>query len=195
MNRVDVLMTGFGAFEQVAENPSGRLACQLDGQALAHGRVVGALIPVSFERGPRELEALVERVQPALILATGVHPGAGFRLERGAQCGLTPGRPDADGVDAESLGERTAERMGTRFDLGPLETILAAAGPVETSDDAGGYVCECVYRRALEIGDRDRIPSLFLHLPSFEHLPLERQRAGILALLDALVSQASALAG
>ena len=82
-----VLLTGFGAFEEVTDNPSGALARSLDGERLGAGSsagvLTGAVLPVSFQRVAPELDALVERVQPDAIVSLGVHPGAGFRIERG----------------------------------------------------------------------------------------------------------------
>jgi len=191
VNGLDVLLTGFGAFEQVSDNPSGFLARELDGQALSGGRVVGALLPVSFERGPQELERLVERVRPIAILAMGVHPGDGFRIERGAGVILAPDRPDVDGVTAQDLPGRTGSRISTGLDIVRLGQVLDAAADAEVriSDDAGGYVCESVYRRALEIGEATRTPCLFLHVPPFERLSRDQQRSAVLALLGELSDQ------
>ena len=213
MDGRSVLLTGFGAFEEVSDNPSGALARALDGERLVAGnpsgevtgrvigqvtgQIIGAVLPVSFQRVGPELEALVERIQPDVIVSLGVHPGAGFRIERGAGPTLAPGRPDMDGVDAASLPHKDGERLETDLDLAPLAGALerGSGAGVALSDDAGRYVCEGTYRCVLEIGARRGTPGLFVHVPPVEELGLEAQRQGMRELLVGVLEQVGVRGG
>ena len=53
MDRI-ILLTGFGAFGSVRQNPSQKLALALDGCFLQRLRMVGREIPVRYGEGPQE---------------------------------------------------------------------------------------------------------------------------------------------
>ena len=54
------------------------------------------------------------------------------------------------------------------------------------SEDAGGYLCERVFRAGLEVGVA---PALFLHVPPLEVMGAEEQTEVVLAFLERLVGQ------
>jgi len=72
---------------------------------------------------------------------------------------------------------------GCRLPLGAVSEELRRAGhSVEVSADAGRFVCNWVYYHSLMAQDGRRRPprqrpweSLFVHVPSFEHIPREEQ--------------------
>lgn len=193
MNRSPrILLTGFGSFEVFDENPTEVLARELDAVSFAGGELVSAVLPVSFQRAPRELMDLVERFQPSAVICTGVHGDDGFRIEQGAGVELGPGRPDVDGVDAGELPPRSGERLETRLDVDRLKDALEGSGvaPVRVTPDAGRYVCERVYRTALELcGEHPGMHGLFVHVPSFDRIERESQRRGLAALIDDVFAQ------
>ncbi|MFT7679847.1 MAG: pyroglutamyl-peptidase [Planctomycetota bacterium] len=184
-----LLVTGFGAFEAVETNPSGAIASSLD----ARPDVLGLEIPVSFTRGPAAMDQALASLPapPAGILSIGVHPGPEFRLERRARSGLSSERPDNDGDLGSSLGWSGAD-LATTLDLEAMLKVLhgpAAQPSARLSDDAGRYVCECIYRHALTRGNELGIPALFLHVPPLESLALASQRSVVEALVDAYLDQ------
>ena len=189
MTRRKALITGFGAFEKVERNPSGELALRLHGTHDPQGLVewVGIELPVSFRRAPGELRRAIETHRPDLVLATGVHKEDGFRVERQARAALRPGRADVDGVRAEELeGGPVGTDLSSTFDVERLVSALSE-GPVAgfASSDAGGYVCECVYRAALETD----VPAVFLHVPPLELQDIETQLRAIVPFMDELLAQ------
>ncbi len=187
-----VLVTGFGAFEGVEENPSGLLARSLDGHQAGAGTLLGRELSVTFAGSARDLDAALALFPhpPSLVLATGVHPGDTFRLEQRATTALRPGRADSAGEMAQAAGLGEAPDLHTRFDLGRLEAALRRAGAqrTEISTDAGGYVCERVYRHVLEHTERSGVPGLFLHVPPLGVAGIELQRSVVLALLDEMLA-------
>lgn len=189
-----LFVTGFGAFESVQENPSGALARALDRDS----GVRGIELPVTFRGSTQAWDAALEALQPrrpAALLSMGVHPGASFRLEHRAGPSLTSDRPDTAGESGSALADAMGGGPGdleTSLDLPDLERALRAGGwqgEVEHSRDAGGYVCERIYRHVLVRGAELGVPGLFLHVPPLSVAPLEQQLAPVRALVSALRAQ------
>ena len=70
-----VLITGFGPFPGVADNPSARLARALDGRVVGGVRFVGEVLPVSYRRAPAQTLRLAAAHKADAILGTGVARG------------------------------------------------------------------------------------------------------------------------
>lgn len=183
-----VLVTGFGSFEDVDDNPSGRLARALGLRVDA----LGIELPVSFERAPALIDGSLALLAapPVALFSMGVHPGATFRLEATARAALSSTRPDNDGALGAELALEGPE-LTTSLDLDALDAALIAAGgaPTERSSDAGGYVCERVYRHVLEHAQRLGVPGFFLHVPPLARRPLEEQLPVATAALEELLRQ------
>jgi pyroglutamyl-peptidase len=187
-----LLLTGFGPFAGVPDNPSGRAAEALTAERGVHS----AVLPVSFRGAPRAFDAALARLAPAVpvaLVGLGVHRGAEFRLERRACRPLRSLQPDLEGVCAAAVALEGPGELCTGVDLEALagELRLAGARSVRISDDAGGYVCERLYRHALETGARLGIPAVFLHVPPCAAVPLEFQIPVVRALIGAVRSRAS----
>ena len=185
---IPILITGFGSFEGVDENPSGALARRFDGQ----GPVRGAVLPVEFRASAEDLDAaLASGPEPSLILCLGVHPGPGYRLERRAGPTLGLERPDNVG----ECGDVVSGEMGgpegdlvTSLDLDELLEALSSGGAdgVCISEDAGGYVCERVYRHALVRASERGSEALFFHVPPLAEVSIEAQAEVLHSLLATL---------
>ena len=193
-----LLVTGFGPYEDVEENPSGRLVERLDLDPPAGVEIAARILPVSFRGSVAELDDALTALEPrtpAAILSLGVRKkGQHFRLERRAASTLVEGRPDILGVDAAELGLVPGPELTTTLDMAPLSDALRAGGAdeVEVSDDAGGYVCERVYRHALERGAELGVPAVFLHVPALRHVSLAKQLRPVRMLVSALARQVAA---
>ena len=182
-----LLVTGFGPFLNVPHNASGALAQALDGRAA----VRGVQLPTEYEGAGARLEELVAEGHGhglAGILSMGVHKGPNFRLE--ARSGSAPPseKPDAAGRVWDQ-GPRVV--AATTVDLDACLAAMGAVcgGRVAVSEDAGGYVCDFVCGWILKRGQELSIPSLFLHIPKEEHMPLSEQEPAVLALVNELWRQ------
>lgn len=186
-----LLLTGFEPFLDVRLNPSGEIARRLDGVVLRGDLEVAAcVLPVAFGRAPQELEAaLAAQGEAAVgIVSLGVHRGAAFRLEGRAGAVFESEQPDNDGHRGAGIRlEGPAERR-TTLDLDRCERWLREAGAAEVtrSEDAGGYLCERIFRAGLDEGARLGLPALFLHVPPVEHLDVDAQAAVVHRFLEAL---------
>jgi pyroglutamyl-peptidase len=182
-----VLVTGFGPFGDVAHNPSGLLAEELQRQPPEGVRIEARVLSVTFAGVPGELAAFVASAAgPAALLSIGVHPGAGFRLERRARAEPTSSVVDTSGVVGAGL--TAARERECELDLEALVAALAPAA-VTVSDDAGGYVCDWTYQHLLQHGERLGVPALFLHVPPLERTPLAAQLPLVSRLVQELVSR------
>ncbi|MCC6625560.1 MAG: hypothetical protein IT385_30255 [Deltaproteobacteria bacterium] len=159
-----MLVTGFGPFEDVEDNASGRVAERLRGARIAGHEVVAEVLPTIFGRATARVSELVREVSPRAVVALGVSRDPWPRLERRAASTVTSARPDVAGEVwlGRRLGSMDLENAGAR------ETWLAAARAVAPearwSEDCGGYVCNAVHHALLE-ASASGVPSLFVHIP------------------------------
>jgi pyrrolidone-carboxylate peptidase len=181
-------VSGFGAFEDIARNPSGEVARSLASDPPQGMEVAAVVLPVSFAGSVRVLDdflATLAPKRPDLLLGLGVHSGPGFRLERRARGRFTDDvRPDSDGAVARGSFVPEARERATLLDLERLRAALERIGPTWISEDAGGYVCDRTYQHILWRAEEWGSDALFLHVPALEELPLERQELGVRALVE-----------
>ncbi|MCE2391438.1 MAG: hypothetical protein J4G09_08140 [Proteobacteria bacterium] len=180
-----LVVSGFGPFGEVTRNPSGLVARALAGEP----GVRAAELPVSFRRCVPEFDALLAGSRPRALLGLGVHGGDGYRLERRARAVLTSEAPDNDGLRGAQIRLDGPPERRTELDLERLAGVLEAAGSarVEISEDAGGYVCERLYRHLLERAEAGRVPGVFLHVPPLSEVPLDAQLGAVRSLAGALL--------
>lgn len=175
MTELRCLLTGFGPFPGVEDNPTARLARSLDAQVL---RAPGVQVSICAEVWPVDAQALpglldeaLERWAPQLVVHLGVASEAVRpRLEHKAWNRLEFRVPDVAGWQPQaqviSAGLEPDAPLQTPADLQDLQRDLALAGhTVDLSDDPGRYVCNlCAFlslQRAVERG----MASLFVHVP------------------------------
>ena len=152
-----VLITGFGPFGDVVDNPSAALARAVDGFQWAEHQIIGVVLPVSYSRGPADTIRLACEQRVDLVLGFGVAMDRdGVFVERRA-VHVAHGRPDVDGA-CVAMGVGPEERLST-VDVGRLADALGAA----VSDDAGQYVCNAWLYTVTEALD---VPVGFVHVPA-----------------------------
>jgi pyroglutamyl-peptidase len=186
------LLTGFGAFVDVPENPSGLVVERLLADPPAGVRLAGGVLPVSIERVPDAFDALLAAAPapPNALICLGVQRNPWFRLERRARAALSSAKVDNDGRLASGVTLAGAAVLETGLDLEVLAAALVRGGAsdVRISDDAGGFVCERAYHLALTRAAERGIPAVFLHVPPLDAVGLERQSRAVAAMLAALAS-------
>lgn len=91
-----ILVTGFEPFGGERVNPSAVLAERL---AIGNCEVTAQVLPVSFERAPREARRAVEALRPEAVICLGQAGGIdGLHLERAAVNVANAKNPDNDGA-------------------------------------------------------------------------------------------------
>ena len=168
-----VLITGFGPFPRAPFNPSGPLAHRLAGRArpaLAGIRRIAHVFPTSYRAVDRDLPALIAHHRPSVVLLFGLAARTPhLRIETRARNLRTPLFPDAQRHHPEAPAIRPGGPPACRSHA-PHPRLVAAARMVgvqaRLSRDAGPYVCNFAYWRALEQGTGGDQPLVqFVHIP------------------------------
>ncbi len=185
-----LIVTGFGPFEDVVDNPTARLALELERRPPEGLQVHAGVLPVSFERAPDAWDEVLARGPrpPRALLSLGVQKEPDFRIERRARVGTDGQRTDNDGGVARGARYRVPRDLENDLDLEPLlEAMRAAGARAQESGDAGGYLCERIHHRVLAESQARGIPGIFLHTPPEEAFSFEFQFPILQALAARLV--------
>lgn len=210
-----ILVTGFEPFGGAPSNASWEAVRRLPGTlAGAGGResatqggggatLVTHLLPVSFERAPRELEEMVRRLRPDAVVCTGVARGrTEVTVETGARNRVHARMADEDGNAPQDEPLELAApgapalpaRRETTLPVDRLVEAVALQGvPVRASDDAGLFVCNATYHTLLRLAEGDPAhpgalapAGLFVHVPAELDLETHRVVEALVALLSQL---------
>jgi len=174
MARPRVLLTGFGPFPGVADNPSAWLAetlaqrPPLDVDAEFHARV----LPIAWQ-AVQSMPQLYEARQPHVMIHFGVSQRAKtFRIERFAH-NRAARRADAHGLmpPGPVIQAEGAERFDTKLPGAAIAAHLRACGVAAAcSRSAGSYLCNFLYYHSLDWALRQPDPRLvlFVHIPPLD---------------------------
>jgi pyroglutamyl-peptidase len=161
-----ILVTGFGPFLDVRENPSWEAIRDLDGARIGRAKIAVVQLDVSYARAADQLQAAIDRVRPDAVLSLGVAPDAALRLETTARNLDTERSPDATGEvrAGKTIRDGGPATIATRLPLDALRKALTAGGyEVRSSDDAGGYLCNHLFYELLT--RRPEGTAGFVHVP------------------------------
>lgn len=166
-----VLITGFGPFPGVPDNPSAWLAETLAGETRhAAGTLQAEILPTSWESVAALTPSLFEAFKPDIMIHFGLCQRAqGFRIERSAHNRVAL-RADIGGAlpASRSVLADGPARLDTRFPAASLAAHLRAHGlEAAVSRSAGRYLCNFLYYRALAWASRQDKPTsaIFVHIP------------------------------
>jgi len=158
-----VLVSGFGPFGVNTRNPTGEVARALDGRCLWGVTLRGVELPVEWGTAFEALQAAVAASRPRALVMFGVADRAGVSIESTARNDRSA-RPDVRG-QAGPAGPIEAEGPARLASTLPA-SLAASLGPLPCipSDDAGDYLCNYVFYRALR-----SLPDVplrgFVHVP------------------------------
>lgn len=178
-----VLVTGFGSFPGVRDNPSGRLIDWLEDDARWMRRTDLLLftqrLPVAWNAMPALVARQAVEIDPDIVIHFGVHAKArGFTIEDCAR-NQTAITVDAMGCewDQHQIVPQAPHLLKAPGPAKKLATHLANRGlPAVPSTDAGTYLCNMLFFLSLEQRHRTGRPAVvqFVHIP-----PLARQSGRI----------------
>jgi pyroglutamyl-peptidase len=177
-----VLITGFGPFPGVTDNPSAWLAATLAKRARAREFTLETrVLPTEWE-AITLMPRLYRELQPHVMIHFGVSErSASFRIERSAHNHVLR-RADACGAipQACKIHANGANRFDTAFPAAKLAAHLRKSGlPAITSRSAGSYLCNFLYYHSLDWAQRQETGPLviFVHIPPWtkKRGPLSRE--------------------
>jgi pyroglutamyl-peptidase len=176
----NVLLTGFGPFPGAPYNPSAALV-----RALARRRRPAFVeikrhvyvFPTSYAAVDRALPRLIADFRPQVVLMFGLATRTRHvRVETQARNAVATLLPDAHRgrFITASIAPGKPPYLKSQA---PVRSLIAAGRgcgtDVRLSRDAGRYLCNYLYWRALEVADAARKPPLV----QFIHIPLARRKA------------------
>lgn len=173
-DRPIVLLTGFGPFPTVAANATSILVpriAEATRRAVPGIAIAAHILPTEWEASLSLLGDLMVRLRPAIALHFGVSGRAtGFEIEtrgrnRCSQSEDASGRMPND----ECVSPGGPEYLPATVPAAHIVGRLRRRGlPAQLSRDAGGYLCNALLYRSLEIARASGAPgrSGFVHLPS-----------------------------
>jgi len=175
---IRILIAGFGRFPGAPFNPTEALARRLAARrrpALNDTSRTAHVFRTSYAAVGDELPKLIARQKPDAVLLLGLAGRTSYvRIETRAQNRMSLVFPDVDG----HVPARAPIRAGQRALTGraPFRRLLHAARAAHVaarlSRDAGRYLCNYTYFRAIEeTAEHARAP-----LVAFVHVPLPRAR-------------------
>lgn len=171
-----VLVTGFGPFPGVRFNPTAPLAerlATLRRPALAGVIRTSHVFPTTYAGVEKELPALLAEVRPDVILLFGLATRTPYlRIETRALNRRSALFPDAQGCHPATWTITPHAAIAVPGNA-PHHRLVAAARrtnvPVRLSRNAGTYLCNFAYWRALELSARDGSLVQFIHVPPVRH--------------------------
>lgn len=195
-----LLVTAFEPFGGETVNASWEAARRIDGRRCGEAVVVARKLPCAYDLSVSDFVELFERLSPNAVLLTGQAARRGIvSVERFARNAASATARDNHGalgapIAGPALLETTASASAVRH------AILEAGVAARISTDAGGYVCNHLYYRALLYlaAARPKTPAIFIHLPATPaQTPprASRRRLDSLAAARALEAALSALSG
>lgn len=168
-----VLITGFGRFPGSPFNPSGPVATRVARRrrpAFAGTRRIAHVFATRYDAVDHELPALLARERPDIVVMFGVATRARhLRIEERARNRVSVLFPDAGGY-RPAARTITAHAEALRNPLPHARLVNAARSTgvaAARSRNAGTYLCNYVYWRALEAAGKPNGPGLviFVHVP------------------------------
>lgn len=157
-----VLVTGFEPFNRWDRNPSGDIALALNGTTAGSTRVVGVVLPVTFNTSYAQMQDAIERYDPTAVIALGLDGGArSIQVERIAVNMQHPSLWQLSRINASGPMLR-----GTSL---PGRAVIAALHDngvdARQSWYAGLYACNYVFYRLQGHADRHAMRAGFIHVP------------------------------
>lgn len=158
-----LLVTGFGPFPSMPRNPSAALARRVAASPrwrLADVAVESRVLTTAYAALGTELDPALERHPDAVLMIGVAGRSRRIRVERRATARRSTLFPDVAGEMA-SVAASSAPRLTRANTAAALRAIARRGRPVRLSRDAGRYLCNASYFRALA----RPVPVLFVHIP------------------------------
>jgi pyroglutamyl-peptidase len=180
-----VLIAGFGPFPGAPFNPTAALAKKLARRrrpALGETRRIAHVFPTSYAAVERELPGLIARHRPDIVLLFGLAQRTPhLRIEARARNRRSTLFADVDGMHPSFAIHPTGP--AALVARAPQQALRIAARtarvPARLSIDAGKYLCNFAYWRALELARNRGALVQFVHVPNVSRANAPRRGRGV----------------
>jgi pyroglutamyl-peptidase len=165
-----ILVTGFEPFGGDVTNGSWEAVQHLNGKHFGKATVVASQLPVVWSQTETKLRALIKLYKPVLVVSFGQAGDEPVRLETTAH-NVREKIADNKGVSPEpgALYARGPAAVKSALPLAEIEGRLRKAGiPVQSSNDAGSYLCNAAFYTLMHDPGTDDAKSIrrgFVHVP------------------------------
>ena len=163
-----ILISGFEAFGGDTINPTEMIVNELP-KTIKDVNIHTKVLPVEFIRSQEILRNEYDTVKPDAVIMLG---------QAGGRSKITPettARNNMDGVDyPDNAGyepnnvpvvENGPDKLKTRLPIDLINAAINSIGvPSASSNNAGEYVCNCIFYSMLHYVDEE-IPTGFIHVP------------------------------
>ena len=186
------IITGFGPFSSIKENPSEKVAAE------ATEILKGMGIDCSFVQLTASIRSVdkfyADVNDPADLFVINIGVDASLRkmvIERYGKNIKDFVIPDAEGEQPRNQPIDASMKMGERLENKVDVPVLASQlpGKFDPNEDAGEYVCNYCYFTALESVGKKVKGALFVHVPLFRVIDLKTQAQNVADLVSLLNSQ------
>jgi pyroglutamyl-peptidase len=170
MDRIDLLVTGFGPFPGVRVNPTTGLARAVAMRLRQSGlRVRSLVLETSYAAGLPALGREIEAIRPRAVLMLGLAARARHvRVELFARGRSSALHPDVTGKTPARVAPRSNGALPARTTARPqaaLADLRRQGIRSRLSPSAGRYLCDASYATALRQPAMMGRPVLFVHVP------------------------------
>ncbi|MGA9703580.1 pyroglutamyl-peptidase I [Pseudomonas sp.] len=165
-----VLLTGFEPFDQDPINPSWEAVHRLDGFQLgADVQIVARLLPCAFSTAGQCLTRLIDKLHPAMVIATGLGPGRSDICMERVAINVNDARiPDNLGeqpIDTAVVIDGPAAYFTTLPIKAMVKAVREAGLAASVSQTAGTFVCNQVFYLLQHALAATAVRSGFIHVP------------------------------
>ncbi len=165
-----LLLTGFEPFDHDVVNPSWEAVRLLEGVELSDDvRIIARRLPCAFATAAQTLLQLIEELQPAMVIATGLGPGrSDISIERVAinvNDARIPDNLGAQPIDTAVVEGGPAAYFSTLPIKSMVRTVREAGIAASVSQTAGTFVCNQVFYRLQHALVGTEVRSGFIHVP------------------------------
>jgi pyroglutamyl-peptidase len=188
-------LTGFGKFQGVEKNPTTELMQKLPNYLKDHPLETKKSVHVEsffvLETSGRQFSGLNKlqesycskyknSPEPVVWLHFGVGPNLVYHLEKVAWNEADFRCPDERGWQPRHMCIDPSLNLGhclsTLLNVGQLKSDLEKKGfSVKLSDDPGRFLCNYTYFESLQFATANQCYSLFVHVPSQNVIPVDKQ--------------------
>jgi len=170
----NTLISGFGPYGSVQNNPTMRLAAHFAVNPVPGHRLTTFVFPVTYGGVAASMRTILNAGRPFdTVLMLGANPGApDWRIERYGVNQNDLDAPDAEGVVVTShkIVDGAPDTLSATIDCdAAVSSILAAGLPASISEDAGRYLCNHLMFVTLSmLYNHAGVRAGFLHVPPDE---------------------------